>query len=115
MADENQNQGGQNQVRRNQDWQLAERDALDRELDAALAKYAAVEPRLGLEDRILAHVRAERERVRDRSWWRWSVVPAAVAAVAVIVVAVTLAVRAGRPHAPAIANYAPAVTSPVAS
>ena len=50
MADENQNH----------DWQAAERDPLDRDLDAALAKYAAVEPRAGLEDRVLANLRAER-------------------------------------------------------
>ena len=34
-------------------------DDLDRTLDAALANYAAVEPRAGLEDRILVRVRAE--------------------------------------------------------
>ena len=103
MADENQNRGGQGH-----DWQVAERDALDRELSAALAKYAAVEPRPGLEDRVLAHVRAERERIPIRSWWRWSFVSVAVAIAAVIIVTVTLVLRAGRPHAPAIANHSSA-------
>jgi hypothetical protein len=51
-------------------------DSLDRELDAAVAKYAAVEPRTGLEERILANLRAERERSATNSWWRWSAVAA---------------------------------------
>jgi hypothetical protein len=113
MANENQNQGGQNQDGQSQDWRVAERDALDRELTAALAKFTAVEPRPGLEDRVLAHVRSERERIPDRSWW--SVVSAAVAVAAVIIVTVTLVLRAGRPHAPEIANHSPApVPTPAA-
>ncbi len=71
-------------------------DELDRMLDAALAKYAAVEPRTGLEDRILANLRAERTRVPDRAWWRWSV---AGALAAVVVVALALAWRSGKPSA----------------
>jgi hypothetical protein len=51
-------------------------NGLDRELDAALAKYAAVEPRIGLEERILANLRAKRERRATNSWWRWSAVAA---------------------------------------
>jgi hypothetical protein len=35
-------------------------DDLDRLLDAALAKYAQVEPRSGLENRVLATLHAER-------------------------------------------------------
>jgi hypothetical protein len=76
-------------------------DELDRVLDAALAKYAAAEPRAGLEARVLADLRAEREQVPDRSWWRWS----AVAVLAsVVVVAVTLAWRSGRPSLPVVKN-----------
>jgi hypothetical protein len=51
-------------------------DSLGREFDAALAKYAAVEPRIGLEERILANLRAKRERSATNSWWRWSAVAA---------------------------------------
>jgi len=61
-----------------------ERD-LDRTLDAALAKYASVEPREGLEERILANVRAAGTR-RAQSAWRncgFAVVAAALAVVAV--------------------------------
>jgi hypothetical protein len=106
MADENQNQGFQNQGGPNDNWQRAEPDALDYELDEALAKYAAVEPRAGLEDRVLAHVRAE--RVGNRSWRWWSAAFAAVAFAMVVIVMATLASRAGRPQTPAIANHAPA-------
>ena len=56
---------------------------LDDQLDAALAKYAAVEPRAGLEERILAHLQVERTRPTHAAWWRW----ATVAALAVVLVA----------------------------
>ena len=77
-------------------------DELDHTLDAALAKFAAVEPRAGLEERILANLRAERSRVLDRAWWRWS---AAGALAVVIVVAVALAWRSGKPSHGVIANH----------
>jgi len=65
-------------------------DALDRQLDAALAKYAAVEPRTGLEERVLAslrlaNLRIEQQRAATRSWWRWPVVAALTAAIALTV------------------------------
>jgi|SRR5271157_805684 len=85
----------------------AKHDDLDRALDAALAKYAAVEPRAGLEERVLANLRAERARVPDRAWWRWS---AAAALTAVVVVAVTLALRSGRPTQPVVVRHTPAAT-----
>ena len=46
---------------------------LDRFLDAALAKYAAVESRPGLENRILANVRAEQARPAEHDWWRQNI------------------------------------------
>lgn len=67
-----------------------ERDRkLDQWLDEALSQYGAAEPRLGLEHRVLAHVRAE-EQAREgrRSWWRWMPAFAAIAAVLVVMVAV---------------------------
>jgi len=82
-------------------------DDLDPALDAALAKYAAVEPRAGLEDRVLANIRAERAQVQDRDWWRWS---AAAALAAVAVVAVTLALRSGRPTQPVVGKHTPVTT-----
>ena len=66
-------------------------DPVDPVLDAALAKYAAVAPRAGLEDRVLAHLQADRARVPVRAWWRWG--QAGVLA-AIVIVATTLAWKA---------------------
>ncbi len=85
------------------DWQH-ENDALGRELDEALAKYAAVEPRAGLEDRVLANLRAERAKNPYRAWWPWSV---ATALAAVLVVVAALAWRPGKPPHSVIANHPP--------
>jgi hypothetical protein len=50
------------------------------ELEAALALYASVEPREGLEQRVLANLRGEREAVRG-GWARWWLAGTAVAMV----------------------------------
>jgi hypothetical protein len=71
-------------------WQGSENDPLDRELDALLAEYAAVEPRAGLEHRVYANLEAAKERAAARVWWRW---PALAVLAAVIVVAVSVAWR----------------------
>lgn len=60
-------------------------DALDRELEAALAQYATVEPRAGLEQRVLTNLQAEREKIASRSWWRWPLTLALAAAVTIAV------------------------------
>jgi hypothetical protein len=83
---------------------------LDCTLDAALEKYAAVEPRTGLEDRILANLRAAQEETPVRSWWRWQAV-AALTALVIIVAAVAL--RSGRPSHPEIAKHPPATEAPL--
>jgi hypothetical protein len=49
------------------------RTPLDDQLDAALAKYAAVEPRAGLEERILANLKAQEPSDHRIAWWRWAV------------------------------------------
>ena len=67
-------------------------DELDRALDAALAKYAAVEPRAGMEGRILANLHAQ-PSVGNHSWWRWTF---AAAALALVVFALALAWRSTR-------------------
>jgi len=73
-----------------------EGQVIDRELDTALAKYAAVEPRAGLNDRILANLKAERAQAAARGWWWWPRVAALVAMVA-IVVAASIAWRSWKP------------------
>jgi hypothetical protein len=78
-------------------------DDLDRVLDAALAKYAAVEPRTGLEERVLANLRSVKATGAHGAWWRWSL--AAVAVAAILLVAITLAWRSHTPSRPAIANH----------
>src|SRR2546423_502696 len=68
-------------------------DELDRLLDGALKQYAAVQPREGLEGRILARMRSESAERASHAWWRWLRAAAAVGALAVVI-AMTL-----RPHA----------------
>jgi hypothetical protein len=58
----------------------------ERGLDAALARYAAVEPRAGLEQRVLAGLRARDVSVGRFEWQRWMATVVAVTAVAVAVV-----------------------------
>ena len=82
-------------------------DELDRVLDAALAQYSAVEPRAGLEDRVLANLRAQRTTVSERSWWRWGL----AAALAAIVVVVALAWRSRTTTPPEIVKR-PAIVVP---
>lgn len=87
--------------RDNAGWR-SENDELGHELDAALAKYAAVEPRPGLVERVLANLRADQARVPDRVWWRWSVVGALSA---MVVVALTVAWRSSKPSHPVVASH----------
>jgi hypothetical protein len=67
-----------------------ERDRkLDQWLDEALSQYSAAEPRLGLAQRVLAHVRAEEQsRAGRRTWWRWMPAFATIAAVLIVMVAI---------------------------
>ena len=92
--------------------QAAEKDKLDRLLDVALAKYSAVEPRAGLEGRILANLSSQQVAAPRRLWWQWTV---AVGLAGVVIVAVTVAVtlvwRARAPGLPVIAN-GPAIVKP---
>jgi hypothetical protein len=90
--------------------QSLDRDPLDLELDAALARYAAVEPRSGLEDRVLANLRAERNHAPSSAWWQWT----AVAALAVLLVALTLLLRSGERRRD-IAHYPSHTTQDAAS
>jgi hypothetical protein len=75
----------------------------DSMLDAALAKYAAVEPRTGLDERVLVNLRAEQARVPDNTWWRWSVATAVMAA---MVVALALTWKSGK-QSPIVLQHLP--------
>jgi hypothetical protein len=75
-------------------------DEFDRALDTALAKYMSADPRIGLEDRILARLHTERTKVNDRAWWRRSLSPAG----AVLVTAAILSWIMTRPSHPVMVN-----------
>ena len=62
---------------------VAKRDPMDDQIDAALAKYAA-EPRAGLEERLLAHLRAQRKGSPSMAWWPWAGVAAAAILIATL-------------------------------
>jgi hypothetical protein len=57
---------------------------LDRALNSALAMFATVEARAGLEDRVLGNLRAQ-ESIEHRTWWAWGF---ATAILVVLIVAV---------------------------
>lgn len=94
----------------NHDWKV-EHDPLDRELEAALAKYSAVEPRAGLEERVLANLHAERGRSPQSLWSRSNLVWAATAVAATLVVAAALVLRTNMRRTPVVAIH-PATQAP---
>lgn len=73
-----------------------ENDPLDRALDAALAKYSAVEPRAGLQGRVLANLQAQSGNARAAAWRYWAV--AGAMAVLILIVAVFLSQRTRKPE-----------------
>lgn len=72
----------------------SEEDVLDLALDEAVRKYAAVEPRPGLEQRVRAQLQSESTRLPRRSGWQWS---AAGAIAALLVIVAALAWRSNKP------------------
>lgn len=78
-------------------------DNLDRLLDAALSKYAAVEPRVGLEERVLAHLNAEQSNASTTTWWRWGL----AGAVAVVAIVAILTWKPSKTPQRVIANFPP--------
>ena len=82
----------------------------DELLDAALRQYGAVEPRAGLEQRMLAGVRAK-ESETTVSWWRWQWVAVAAAAV-VLALGIYLAVRREAPAREPVIADKPAIAQP---
>ena len=83
---------------------------VDRVLNEALAPQE-IEPRAGLEQRIVANLRAQPER---RAWWAWKGV-AALAAVLLIVIGVMVTRRPQPLAAPVAVDHRPATpTEPAA-
>jgi len=79
----------------NTNFEATENDALDHVIDAALSKYAVVEARAGLEERVLANLRAQRGQTPAYAWLGWA---AAAALALVIIVVASLLWSAGKPH-----------------
>jgi hypothetical protein len=96
------NQQPRRTIRRKLDRQNLENDVFDRELDTALEKYAAAEPRTGLEERVLANLQTEQNRAPMPAWWLWAAVTAL--AVVMLVVTASLAWRFERPVPAAMAQ-----------
>jgi hypothetical protein len=74
-----------------------ELDRFDCGLNAALAKYASIEPRAGLEGRILAGLRATSQPVLDRGFWRWRMASVAAALALALMVAFNMTWKSGIP------------------
>jgi hypothetical protein len=81
----------------------------DRWLDAALRAGANAEPRIGLEDRVLARLRAEPPR-KQFAWW-----PVLIATTAMFVIAVALVIMHSRPQQRTGASLQPPTASQPAS
>jgi hypothetical protein len=113
MADQDhkQNYNQEDAGRRVSENRPLENDRLDRELDAALAKYAAVEPRAGLEERVLASLRAEREHAAVRVWWRWPALGLAAAVLVVAAISLMGKLGMGRPGMGRSGRSTPAITA----
>ncbi len=69
-----------------------DRDQFDPLLDGALRQYGSVEPRTGLEGRVLANLAAEAGRPQNRAWWVWAL---AGTGIAVLVVGIWFGHRSG--------------------
>lgn len=65
----------------------------ERELDGALARYAAVEPRVGLEQRVLANLRAEQQVHAARGWRQWRAFAALAVGGSIAMVSASLLIK----------------------
>jgi hypothetical protein len=84
-----------------------ENDVFDRELDLVLAQFATVEPRAGLEERVLANMRTKQDRAEERSLWRW---PALAALAAILLVTISLVWRSAKSKPDITVQHAPKST-----
>jgi hypothetical protein len=88
-------------------WETERGDEVDRALDATLATYAAIEPRAGLDERILARLQSEPKSQPRPVRWHWS----AAAVLATVIITISLVGRRSRPTQPAIATR-PSIQNP---
>jgi len=85
---------------------------MDEMLDSLLANYSSVEPRPGLETRILANLR-EAEKEEPAGWWNFKWLWAGVAVAAIIVAAVLINGRHRvEPPTHVIVKTSPAIPQP---
>jgi hypothetical protein len=73
-------------------------------VDAGLASYTSAEPRLGMEERILRSVLAE--KTPRRVWWPWAV--GALASACVLAIVIFALMHANTVHAPSVVQSTPA-------
>jgi hypothetical protein len=66
---------------------------IDEMLDSLLANYSSVEPRPGLETRIMANVRDAEEKKASQGWWNFRWVWAGMVTAAIIIAAVLISGR----------------------
>lgn len=85
---------------------------IDEWLEGALKQRGRAEPRPGLENRILASIKAERERVPARGWSWW---PVWAVAAAILLIAGVVLLRSTQELAPPVVSHvtAPAVSKSV--
>ncbi|MGB7332693.1 MAG: hypothetical protein WBD25_15015, partial [Terriglobales bacterium] len=84
-----------------QDGELGIDREFGRALDTALAKYASIEPRAGLEERVMANLRADCQPILQSWFWRpftAATALTALAAVLLLVLVWSLSSKSGRPE-----------------
>ena len=86
---------------------------IDEMLDSLLANYSSVEPRPGLETRIMANLREMPEKQTAQGWWNFRWLWAGAVAAAIIVAAVLISGRHRvAPPTHVIVKTSPAVPQP---
>lgn len=85
------------------------KEFVDELLDASLRRYAQVEPRPGLEERLLAGVPEEAQRF---AWPHWAWIPAATVAILLAALAFYATRQTPVPSAPIVAQQPPAAIIP---
>jgi hypothetical protein len=96
-------------MKSNEKWKTD--DDFDRALDGVLAKYASVEPRAGLEERILANLRSAPTTPNANPWWNGRM--AAVLAVVLMIAALLVWWRNQSSPPPIVVHRPPLREAPI--